>query len=141
MFGNRVLLGCLLVDAVLLAVIEVLFLPSYIGPVPFPITAAVAAVTTPLLVSAAGQLSLRPGVAAAPLAVWFGTVFVFSTLGPGGDVMLPGGDWRTTLFLCAGALPSAVMLGIVGGRNAAARASREPSGEASGSSREMGDRP
>lgn len=113
---DRVTIGVLLLDAVLLAVIELLFLPSYLGGVQFPITMAVAAVTTPLLVSEAARLSTARGVAVAPLLAWFLTVFAFGAFGPGGDVLLLAGDWRTYLFLAAGALPSALMLGIVQAR-------------------------
>lgn len=112
---DRLAIGFLLLDAVLLAVLELLFLPSYIGDVQFPITTALAAVTTPLLVSQAGRLSRRRGVAAAPLVVWFVTVFVFGVFGPGGDMVLLQ-DWRTYLLLAVGTLPSAVMLGIVQAR-------------------------
>ncbi|RCW42771.1 hypothetical protein DFQ14_10827 [Halopolyspora algeriensis] len=125
---DRVVLGALLLDAVLLAMLELLFLPSYLGGVPFPITAAVAAVTTPLLVSEAGRLSPRRGVAAAPLIVWFGTVFVFGLFGPGGDVLLLAGDWRTYLFLAGGALPGALMLGIVQARQGAGASGRRDTG-------------
>ena len=69
--------GFLLLDAVLLALIELFFLPGYIGTVQFPITAAVAAVTTPLLVAEAARLSPRRRIAGAPLVVWFATVLVF----------------------------------------------------------------
>ncbi|MDR7302815.1 hypothetical protein [Haloactinomyces albus] len=113
---DRVVIGFLLLDAVLLAVLELLFLPSYLGDMPFPSTTALAAVTTPLLVAQAGKLSRRRGVAAAPLVAWFVTVFVFGLAGPGGDVLLLANDWRTYLFLAAGAIPGALMLGIVQGR-------------------------
>lgn len=113
--------GFLLVDAVILALIELLFLPSYIGTVQFPITAALAAVTTPLLVAEAARLSPRRRIAGAPLVVWFVTVLVFGVFGPGGDMVLVGNDWRTLLLLGAGALPSAMMLGIVLGKRAKAR--------------------
>lgn len=114
--------GFLLLDAVLLAVVELLFLPSYVGSVQFPITAAVAAVTTPLLVSEAGRLSPRRSVAGAPLMVWFVTLFAFGVLGPGGDVLLLGNDWRTLLLIGAGTLPSAMMLGMVLAREGAKNA-------------------
>lgn len=113
---DRLTIGFLLLDAVLLAVVELLFLPSYLGDVQFPITTAVAAVTTPLLVSEAGRLSSRRAVAPAPLLVWFATVFVFGIFGPGGDVVLLAQDWRTYLFLAAGTVPSALMLGVVQAR-------------------------
>jgi hypothetical protein len=110
---SRVVLGFLLLDAVLLALIEMLFLPAYLGAVQFPITAAVAAVTTPLLVAEASRLSSGRGVALAPFAVWFITLFVFGALGPGGDMVLVGSDWRTILLIGAGTVPSAIMLAIV----------------------------
>ncbi|GAA0513685.1 hypothetical protein GCM10011581_04500 [Saccharopolyspora subtropica] len=115
---DGVVFGFLLLDAVLLALIELLFLPSYIGAVQFPITAAVAAVTTPLLVAEAARISPRRRVAGAPLVVWFATVFVVGMFGPGGDVVLLGNDWRTLLLIGGGALPGALMLGIVMGRRA-----------------------
>lgn len=116
--GDRVVFGFLLLDAVLLALIELFFLPAYIGTVQFPITAALAVVSTPLLVSEAGRLSKRRAVAVAPLVVWFLTVFVFGLFGPGGDVVLLGNDWRTLLLIGGGTLPSAMMLGLVAARNA-----------------------
>lgn len=105
--------ACLLLDAVVLAVLELLFLPIHLGAVPFPITAAVAVVTTPLLVDSAGRLSPRRRIAAAPLLLWFAALLVFGALGPGGDVVMLGNDWRTLLLVGGGALPSAMMLGIV----------------------------
>lgn len=118
-FRDAVLLGFLLLDAAILAVVELLYLPLYIGPVQFPIAAAVAAVTTPLLVAAAGWISARRRVAGAPLVVWFSVVLIFGVFGPGGDVVLLGSDWRTLLLLGGGALPSAMMLGIVLSKQAA----------------------
>lgn len=115
--SDRIVFGALLLDAVLLGVLEVMYLPLYIGAVQFPITAAVAAVTTPLLVAIAGKLSRHRLVAAAPLIVWFGTVFVLGTMGPGGDIVLLG-DWRAFLLLGGGALPGALMLGIALGKQA-----------------------
>lgn len=107
-----------MLDAVLLAVVELLFLPSYIGTVQFPVTALVAGVTTPLLVAEAGRISPRRTVAGAPLVLWFGTVFVLGIFGPGGDVLLVS-DWRTLLLIGGGTLPSAMMLGIVLAKEAA----------------------
>ncbi len=123
--SDRVLLGVLIVDAVLLAVVEVMFLPLYLGAMPFPITAAVAAVTTPLLVVAAGKLSFGARGASAPLVAWFLTVFVVGLLGPGGDIVLLS-DWRTLLLLAGGTVPSAVLLGLRAARQQAevARARR-----------------
>lgn len=118
---DRVVLGFLLLDAILLAVVELLFLPSYINGVQFPITALLAGVTTPLLVAAAGRLSSNRAVVVAPLVVWFITVVVFGIAGPGGDIVLPGVEWRTLLLIGAGSVPAAMMLGIVLGRGDARR--------------------
>lgn len=115
---DRVVFGFLLLDSVLLAIIELLYLPSYIGSVQFPVTALVAGVTTPLLVSEAGRLSPHRLIAGAPLVLWFVTLFVFGVLGPGGDVLLMGNDWRTLLLIGAGTLPSGMMMGIVLAREA-----------------------
>lgn len=123
---DRLLFGFLLLDAVLLALVELLFLPLYVHGVQFPITAAVAAVSTPLLVSAAGRLSRHGRVALAPLVVWFVTVFVFGIFGPGGDIVLLGNDWRTLLLVGAGTLPSAMMYGVVQARQNVAAANRSP---------------
>ncbi|QGK68859.1 hypothetical protein GIY23_04255 [Allosaccharopolyspora coralli] len=116
--SDRLLLGVLIVDAALLAVVEVMFLPLYWGAVPFPITAAVAAVTTPFLVVAAGKLGFGARGASAPLVAWFLTVFVVGVLGPGGDIVLLS-DWRTLLLLAGGTVPSAVLLGLLTARQQA----------------------
>lgn len=115
---ERVLLGVLLVDSAVLAVLELLFLPlrfdGYLLPnldgFPLPVTAVLAAVTTPWLVSLAGGLSDRLSVAAAPLLVWLLCVGVFGLAGPGGDLVLTS-DWRALLLFAGGALPAALVLG------------------------------
>lgn len=119
------MIALLVLDAVLLGVLEVLYLPLYIGSVQFPITAAVAVVTTPLLVALAGRVSDSRGATAAPLLVWFTAVFVLGTVGPGGDVVLLGDDWRTLLLIGGGALPGAMMLGIALGQQGARKAAAE----------------
>jgi hypothetical protein len=135
---DRVVFGLLLLDAVVLALVELLFLPLFIGATPFPVTAAVAVVTTPLLVALAGRLSSRTRVAAAPLVVWFLTVFVFGGFGPGGDTVLLG-DWRALLLIGGGALPSAMMLGIVLGRHGDAHSARGNSDAGEGKTGSAGE--
>lgn len=110
--SDSLVLAVLVVDAIVLAATELLYLPLYLGGMPFPITAAVAAVTTPLLVAAAGRLRFGMRAAAAPLVAWFVTVFVLGVFGPGGDIVLLG-DWRALLLVGGGALPGALMLGMV----------------------------
>jgi hypothetical protein len=114
-------LAVLVVDAVVLAVVELLFvplrfdgflLPHILGGISLPISALVAAVTTPWLVSVAGKLSPTLPVAGAPVAAWIIAIAVFGMFGPGGDLVLVA-DWRSLLLFACGALPSAVVLGKV----------------------------
>jgi hypothetical protein len=118
---NRLTLAVLVVDAVVLAVVELLFLPlrfdgyllpNILGGMPVPASALVAALTTPWLVGVAGRLSPRLPVAAAPLFGWIVAVAVFGMFGPGADVVLVA-DWRSLLLFACGALPSALILGKV----------------------------
>jgi len=114
------LLVVLVLDAVVLGVIELLYLPlafdgyllPNLGGLPLPLMPILAAVSTPWLVSMAGRLSSRLLVAAAPLLAWIVTVAWFGMFGPGGDVLLTA-DWRALLLFAGGALPSAIVLGRV----------------------------
>ncbi|MFB9907317.1 hypothetical protein [Allokutzneria oryzae] len=123
--GDRLFFVVLLVDAVLLAVAELAFLPLRVRDLapgvgvdanwPLPISVLVAGLTVPLLVSSAARLSSRMSVAGAPLLLWLVAVIGFGIAGPGGDLMLTN-DWRSLALLAAGALPGAVMLGGVLGQ-------------------------
>ena len=99
---QRLLLLVLVFDTVLLAIVELFFLPLRIGVVPLP-------VTTPWLVSTTAKL-VRPALSWVPLAVWVLVVFGVGMLGPGGDLVLIQ-DWRALLLLGASALPGALVLG------------------------------
>jgi len=103
-------LVALLADAVLLAAVELLYLPLRIGAVPVPITILLAAVTTPWLVRSAARLGGGGVVAASPLVMWVVGVLVLGVAGPGGDVLLPA-DWRSLVLLGGGMFPGAVALG------------------------------
>ncbi|KDN18520.1 hypothetical protein [Amycolatopsis rifamycinica] len=103
------LLALLAVDTVLLALLELFFLPLRIGVVPVPVTVLVGAVTTPWLVWTTAKL-VRPALSWVPLAVWVLVVFGVGLLGPGGDLVLIQ-DWRALLLLGASALPGAMVLG------------------------------
>jgi hypothetical protein len=116
---QRLILALLAVDTVLLAVLELFFLPLRTGVVPLPVTVVVGAVTTPWLVSTTAKL-VRPGLSWVPLAVWVVVVFGFGLLGPGGDLVLIQ-DWRALVLLGASALPGALVLGGGLGRAAAGR--------------------
>jgi hypothetical protein len=117
----------LVVDAIILAVLEMFFLPLRfdgtllpdLGGWPFPVTALVAAVTLPWLVARAGDVSGRILVVGAPLWVWLATIGVVGLVGTENLVFLQ--DWRGLLLLGAGTLPSAVALGNAVGRRSAAR--------------------
>lgn len=112
----------LIVDAIALALVELFFLPLRFdghllpdwGAVEFPITAAVALVTMPWLVSRAASVSNRILVAGAPLWAWLATIGVVGTVGPENQALLP--DWRTLLLLACGVLPAALALGSALGR-------------------------
>lgn len=120
--ANRVLFAVVLLDAVLLAVLELFFLPLRLdgvvlpkaADVPVPISVVLAMVTTPLLVLAAAPL-VRTATAMAPPGVWVLTVLLVGLAGPGGDLVLIE-DWRGLLLLAGGALPAAMAIGAVLGR-------------------------
>jgi hypothetical protein len=124
---DQLLLTLLLVNAVLLAVLELFFLPlrldgrllPELGFVPAPLSLLLAAVSTPWLVSQTGRLAAKMGAtawfAAVPLGLWLLTVVVLGLTGPGGDVVLPQ-DWRGIGLLAAGTVPGSLMLGAELGR-------------------------
>jgi hypothetical protein len=121
--GRRLMLVVLCLDALVLGVLELFFLPLRVGPldvVPLPLTVLVGAVSTPWLVLTAGRL-VRPGLSWVPLVVWVVTVLGVGLFGPGGDLVLIQ-DWRALLLLGASALPAALVLGGGLGRAAANRA-------------------
>ncbi|MGH3795015.1 MAG: hypothetical protein ACRDSP_09005 [Pseudonocardiaceae bacterium] len=114
--ADRAILLVLTLDAVMLAALELLYLPLHIGAVPFPVTILLAAVSTPWLVRSAAALSLPSAAAAVPLVIWVVALLVFGAGGPGGDVLLPP-DWRSMVLLAAGIFPGAVELGRALARN------------------------
>lgn len=85
-----VVLALLAVDGVLSAVAAALFLPSYIGSIPLPLSALVSGLVNAALVWAAGVWTTSARVAALPLWTWLLTVAVISMGGPGDDVILGG---------------------------------------------------
>lgn len=104
----------LVTAAVVLAALELLYLPAYIGRWPAPLSVLVAGLTTPWLVHVAASVSRRPLVAGTPVVAWLVTVFGIGAMGPGGDVLLPMSPqslWRSLLLLIAGVIPAAVVLG------------------------------
>ena len=119
------MLPMLLVEALVLAVLELFYLPlRFDGTLlpqvgadwPFPIAVLVAILTTPLLVLWASDLQRGLLISSSPLLVWLLALIVLGLFGPGGDVMLPN-DWRSLALLAGGALPGAVAVGTSMGRN------------------------
>ena len=85
-----VVLALLAVDGILSALAGALLLPSYIGAIPFPVSALVSGLVNGALVWAAGLWTRSARVAALPLWTWLLTVAVMSMGGPGDDVILGG---------------------------------------------------
>ncbi|RJQ71486.1 hypothetical protein D5S17_27155 [Pseudonocardiaceae bacterium YIM PH 21723] len=108
---GRLVFAFLLLDAALLAIIELMFLPMYVGSVPAPFSLLLAAVTTPWLVRSAGRIYPVVRLAALPLVVWAVTLFALGLLGPGGDLLLITSDWRSLALPLCGMLPAAFVLG------------------------------
>lgn len=124
---DAVALTLLIVSSVLLALLELFFLPLRLdgrllpaaGAVPFPLSVLAALVTTPWLVARAGRLATGlgggAGYGAVPLAGWLVTIVVVGLFGPGGDTVLVA-DWRGLALLLAGLLPASLVLGSQLGR-------------------------
>lgn len=99
----------LVFDGFLAGILSVFFLPAYLGPVQFPISALLGGIANVALVLAARKVAERPIWVASPLIGWFGAVALCMFGGPGGDVLLLA-DWRTMLLIIAGAGPAGVLL-------------------------------
>jgi hypothetical protein len=106
-------LALLAVDGVLSAIGGALFLPSYIGAIPFPISALISGVLNAALVWLAGRLTPSARVAALPLWTWLLAVLFMCQSGPGGDVIFAGRGimaYGLLLLLAAGLVPSVWVL-------------------------------
>lgn len=109
----RVVLGLLALDGVLSALAGALLLPQYLGPVPFPISAALSGLLNAALVWAAGHWTDNPRLAGLPLWTWLATVAVLTLGGPGGDIVFGGPGimgYSALLLMLLGALPAAMVL-------------------------------
>lgn len=103
----------LTIDGVLSALAGALFLPSYIGAVPLPVSALLSGLVNAALAWAAVQWTSTRILAAAPLLAFLATVVVLTFGGPGGDVVFAGtmsGLLRLLLFVGVGLIPGALVL-------------------------------
>lgn len=109
----RAALGLLAFDGVLSALAGALLLPTYLGGVPFPVSAALSGLLNAALVWAAGHWTDNPRLAGLPLWAWLATVAVLTLGGPGGDVVFGGRGlmgYGVLLLMVLGALPPALVL-------------------------------
>ncbi|MGI8817212.1 MAG: hypothetical protein ACR2G2_18545 [Pseudonocardia sp.] len=105
-------LGVMLADVALLALLELMFVTLRVGGGPVPVSSLVALVSTPWLVRRTGDLPTGTLGAVLVLAIWAVVVSVLGFAGPGGDVLLPD-DWPSVLLVAAGLFPGALALGRV----------------------------
>lgn len=110
-WARRVLIAVLAFDGVLSAIAGALFLPLYVGTVPFPISSLLSGLVNAALVWAALQWSSTTAVAGAPLWAFLVTLAGLTFGGPGDDVVFDADSpLRFVLFLVVGAGPGAVLL-------------------------------
>jgi hypothetical protein len=103
-----IILTLLAVDGVLSAIGGALLLPSYIGAIPFPISALISGLVNAALVWAAGRWTTSVRLAALPLWTWLLTVAAMCLGGPGHDIIFGGRGlmaYSPLLLLVVGAGP------------------------------------
>jgi hypothetical protein len=106
-------LTLLAIDGVISAIAGALWLPSYIGSIPFPVSAVISGLLNAALVWAAGRWTTSARVAALPLWTWLLTVLLMCAPGPGGDVIFGGRGvlaYSPLLLLVVGTVPPFLML-------------------------------
>ncbi len=100
-----------------LAVVEVLWLPLRIGPVPVPVSVLAAAVGNLVLVTWAHRLSGSRVVALLPAAAWVVVAVGASVRRPEGDLLITGATTASQLvglgFLLVGVLFASFAVGRV----------------------------
>ena len=108
-----VVLTLLAVDGAISAIGGALLLPTYIGTIPFPVSALISGLLNAALVWAAGRWTPSARVAALPLWTWLLTVLLLCVPGPGGDVIFGGRGvlaYSPLLLLVMGAVPPFLVL-------------------------------
>lgn len=107
------IIAALTVDGVLSALMGAFLLPSYIGSIPFPISALFSGLLNLALVWAAYQWTDITRVAAAPLFAFLATVLAMLFIGPGGDRIFGGAgimEFSPLLFVALGVGPPIVLI-------------------------------
>ncbi len=87
---RAVVLALLAVDGILSALAGAMLLPSYLGSIPFPVSALISGLVNAALVWAAGRWTTSARVAALPLWTWLLTVAGVGIGGPAGNEILNG---------------------------------------------------
>ncbi len=106
---RAVVLTVLAVDGVLSAILAAFFLPLYIGPIPFPISALISGLLNAVLIRTSLQWTSSTRLAALPLWTWLATIVALTFPGPGDDAVFSA-QWSLLLLIVVGALPPALML-------------------------------
>ncbi|OBB09048.1 hypothetical protein [Mycolicibacterium fortuitum] len=110
---GRIVLALLAVDGIISAVVGALLLPTFLGPIPFPVSALAAGAVNTALVWAAMYWTDSMRMAALPLWTWLAAVVAMTFGGPGGDIIFAGPGlmaYSSLIFIAAGALPPVAML-------------------------------
>ncbi len=95
------------------AVAAALFLPLYLGSMPFPVSAAISGIVNLALVWAGLQWTSSLGMAALPLWAWLATVIGLTLGGPGDDVVFGGAGIMQAgplVLVALGAAPPLVLV-------------------------------
>lgn len=103
------IIAVLVVDAVIALVLEVLYLPLYIGTVPIPITAILAGPVNLALVWGIATVNTRLSVLFLPVGAWLAAFLIAAGRGPGGDYPLRSNLPTLLLFLCGAVVPLVYM--------------------------------
>ncbi|MFR9751027.1 hypothetical protein ACL02S_08315 [Nocardia sp. 004] len=106
---NAVIAGVLVLNALLTLSLEVLYLPTYLGAIAFPVSAPVAGAVNVLLVAGMRSLSSCTAAMGLPVVAWALGFLVCVSTGPGGDLLLSPA-WPTVLLLFCGIVPPLVYI-------------------------------
>jgi hypothetical protein len=111
--GNRALRAAVLIllgiDGVISALLASFFLPLYIGPVPFPLSALISGLLNAALLWVALQWTSSPRLAALPVWTWLATIAALSFPGPGDDAVFSA-QWQLLVLIVVGAVPPLLLL-------------------------------